>query len=117
MTGPEADRLGARLALHLRKGDFEVCRHILESAEEATESQDGPTAIAELNLDLRYVNLLEKEGFIYVSDLDGVDIMNLLIGWLGEKGRYAILRALQKHQRAKVLERTQQLGEAMIEHG
>lgn len=103
MTGPEADRLGARLALHLRKNEFQVCHHILDSKEVEMKaaSHDRVTAIAELNLNLRYVNMLERAGFIYVTDLDHVDIRRLVLrsennerNMIAEVGRRTISDAL-----------------------
>ena len=102
MTGPEADQLGARLALHLRKNEFVVCHHILDSKEEqckVAEPYHAP-AIAELDLDLRYINMLEKAGFIYAADLDHIDIHKLRLctddgrNLISEVGRQAISGAL-----------------------
>lgn len=83
MTGPEAERIGRKISIHLRRNEFTVCHEILRSLGEqhnlAQSDVDGPTPIAEVRqLELRYVNSLEKAGYIYLEDLDGVDLDDLI---------------------------------------
>ncbi len=102
MTGPEADRVGRRLALHLRKNDFAICQKILKSMENQFRVAEPyrTTAIAELDLELRYINMLENGGFVLISDMDHINVDNLELRsksgrrMLGDKGKQTINRAL-----------------------
>ena len=108
MTGPEAERAGARIAIHLRRNEFGVCREIIRALETQhdlaqSDGVDDPTPIAEVRgLDLRYVNALEKAGYIYLEDLDGVDLEELIrsgprrISHFGTKAVTALKRAREK---------------------
>lgn len=69
MTPKDAELVSRRLELHLRRNQFEVCREILAIAEKEIEST-CPVNIAELDMDLRWVNALDKLGYIKISDLD-----------------------------------------------
>lgn len=78
MTGIEAENIGRRLALHLRKNNFDACHDILNGTETVMKESKGSLAIAELPLELRTVNLLEKAGYLYVEDMRSVDFKRLV---------------------------------------
>lgn len=104
MTGVEASTLSRQMELHLRRNEFDTCEELLVSARKNTMQRlrtCGKTAIAELHLDLRYVNRLEKEGYIYVEDLTGVDVTKLHIKHFGISGKLAVQSALERHRRQK----------------
>ncbi len=77
MTGYEAEVIGRRLALHLRKNHFEGCRDIL-NYEERKLSETGPsTTIAELRIPLMLINILENNGYVYLSDMAYTNVFQL----------------------------------------
>ena len=111
MTGPEAERVGRRLGIHLRRNEFAACLEIVLSLRDkqmAREFKDaGPKdriPIAELlGSELRYINKLEEAGYIYIEDLDDVDLMDLTrpgplhLSWFGKnKGVGLVERAREK---------------------
>ncbi len=100
MNSRDAKLLARRLSIHLCHNEFGLCHEILNSAEEEWEKTRGkdntPTAIAELNIELRLVELLDREGYIYISDLDGIDIGNLRLPQLGPVLRQSLIKALQE---------------------
>lgn len=81
MTGPEAEVLCRRLGIHLRKNNFEACRDILDQEEKDmaldVRGLNRPEALAELDLDLRTVNLLERAGYLYLEDMRGISVFRL----------------------------------------
>ncbi len=89
MTGIEADQLGRRLSIHLRKNNFEACRDVLDEVEKERAkkrarplaflgcSQRSRLALAETRLDMRWVNLLEEQNIMYVDQLRGKNIDKL----------------------------------------
>lgn len=103
MTGPEAERLGRRMALHLRKNQFTLCREILEFAEQEHGDSLRDTLIeniAETGLDLKLINRLESEGYLKIADLGDVTDEDLLaMDWVGEVHlsliRYAVDAAVR----------------------
>ena len=103
MTGLQADQLGRKLGIHLRRNEFGVCREIIDAVEQEFRQRprrpdaDG-VAIAESGLDLRLVNLLEKEGYLYVGQLQGVDLDGLRqrCSQLGSVGVRAIRGMIQR---------------------
>ena len=104
MTGIEAEQLGRRIAIHLRRNDFEGCRNIINNKErqrkELAESPaEQPTALAEIGLDLRWVNMLEEMGCVYIRDLEGLDLRPFLytIPNIGDKAVEEILDKLQPY--------------------
>lgn len=74
MTGAQADDVGRRMSLHLRRNNFEACHGILSELEwDAEQDSVGPAAIAELPIELRLANALEGAGYIYVDELKTLD--------------------------------------------
>lgn len=75
----EIIRLSRRIVLHLLRDQYNACHDILRAFEKQTEVPEGePVAIAELPLDLRYINMLESVGYVYIEDFEGIDIDELL---------------------------------------
>lgn len=78
MISEDAKILSRRMELHLMNNRFEACEDILKDAK--TEYERGSqeiTAIAELNISLKVINQLEKKGYIYIKDLDGIEVERL----------------------------------------
>ena len=103
MTGVEATTLARRLELHLRKNNFVVCGEILDEAENEYNQQceDGVkevTAIAELKIKLSTIAHLEKKGYVYIRQLDGIDVKKLWksIKHLGREQAYLLWKAVEK---------------------
>lgn len=100
MNGPEADQTGNKISIRLRRNDFEACREIIDQHErQYRKGPEVPTFIAELSIDLRTINVLEKYGYMQISDLDDVDIdaMNLPnIGPVAKAGLKNTLRKARK---------------------
>lgn len=95
MTGHEADVIGRRLALHLRKNHFEGCHHILDYEEKKLSDVGPPTAVAELRIPLRLINVLEAHGYVYVVDMSHTDVFQLeRIFGVGFKHTMLIARAV-----------------------
>lgn len=112
MTGREAEAAGRRIAIHLRKGQFAACHNIIKELKQSCRDRkkDVPTAIAELPIDLRWVNMLEEAGYIYIDDLDGVDLDQLDIKYLSEVGKDQIGRAVTiERERRKRREKRKRL--------
>jgi len=110
MTGEQADAVAGQLGLHLRKNNFEACRNILSNLEEEQLADVGrvPTAIAELSIELRYVNALEKAGYIHIDDLEGVSLHKLRSrGLLPQIGVGTIDEINRVLQRARELRKQQ----------
>ena len=104
MTGIEAERLGRRLAIHLRRNEFECCRDIINNKERQREilaetPTEQPTALAEIGIDLRWVNMLEEMGCVYIKDLEGLDLKPFLytIPSIGDKAVEEILAKVQPY--------------------
>ena len=103
MTGIEATTLARRLELHLRKNNFVVCGEILDEAENEYNQQCEDrfrevTAIAELKISLTTIAHLEKKGYVYIRQLDGIDVKRLHkeIKHLGRKDAFLLWRAIEK---------------------
>lgn len=138
MTGSEAEQIGTRIAIHLRRNEFAVCHQILSDLEgEQTEREayefdaEDEIPIAEvLGHELRYVNALEKAGYIYIDDLDGVDLVclgdkssSLYLPWFGLKGiqvveegrrRAEVVREERRRRQLKRLEELERVGESLL---
>jgi len=66
-------------------------------------TKEAPIAIAELDISLRWVNMIEGAGYIYIDELEGVDLRKLLkIPNFGAAGLHAIETALGKLQEVGV---------------
>ncbi len=124
MTASDVMILSERLGLHLRKNHFSACREIIDSAETEyleTVLQDERggreiTTIAELkNVPLGTVTLLERKGYMYLENLDGVDLKNLhkSILHLGEKQANGLSIAVEEARKHNELvrKRTELLAE------
>ena len=103
MTGIEATTLARRLELHLRKNNFVVCGEILDEAEneynqQCAEGIKEVTAIAELKISLDTITHLEKKGYVYIRQLDGIDVKRLhkKIMHLGRERAYLLWKAVEK---------------------
>ena len=103
MTGVEALTLVRRLELHLRKNNFVVCREILGEAEneynqQCEEGAKEVTAIAELKISLATIAHLEKKGYVYLRQLDGIDVRRLWksIKHLGRRESYILHNVVEK---------------------
>lgn len=100
MTGPEAERLGRKIALHLRKQEFGACHEILDFAEQ--EHGDGfhdamIENIAETNLPLRLINKLEEAKYAKIADFRDVTDKELLaIDLVGKKYLPLIRNAVER---------------------
>lgn len=86
-----------RMLIHLQrkeKGGFEACRDIIDGLEKESKvkevDRESLNCIASLGLDMREINLLEAGGFIYVSDLDGVDLFELRLPNMGKLERMRV---------------------------
>ncbi len=113
MTGIEAEMIGRRLALHLRKNHFEGCHIILDYEEKKLLNGGGaPKAIAELNLPLRHVNFLEKAGYVYIDDMVGMDVFSLEkdLSYIGPKGAVLIGKVVSDALRELRAEETKTVG-------
>ena len=108
MIDPEvAERRRRRVAIHLKRGNFEACHNIIDDAQAKNqqESDNGEcTTLVDLPAGcsyhtwLRTVSQLEKAGYIYISDLNGVDIMALRLPQLGLRSLITIKQALEEHE-------------------
>ena len=114
MTGRDAEVAAARLSLHLRKNQFEACHNILYGLEAEITSR-CPVNIAELNLNLRWVNALEKLEYIKISDLDDVnwESLRMSIVCLGPAGTAEIKLAVEDARKRIKLE--EEICEAELE--
>lgn len=95
MTGIEADIIGRRIALHLRRNHWEGCHNILDYEEQKLLSAEPVVAIAELKIPLRMVNLLESHEYIYLTDMLDTNVFQLekILG-LGPLHTIVIARAV-----------------------
>lgn len=104
MTGSEADEIGRRLSIHLRKNNFEACHGVLDSIEkERAKKYSSRSTLAETGLSLRWVNFLEASGYLYVDQLSGlssrdIDKLCSRIRNLGPIAATAIKVALGKEE-------------------
>lgn len=112
MTSNEAEAVGRRIALHLRKNNFMACHDILVTEEQQLSSPEQITAIAELPIPLGCVNFLEGAGYIYLADLVGVDVTELEIKELGPISKNIIKKALQRWKADKRDAEVRELKEA-----
>lgn len=99
-----------RILIHLQReeeGRFEACRDIIDGLEEESKvkavDRESLNCIASLALDMREISLLEAGGFIYVSDLDGVDMSKLRLLNMGRIERERI-RAVIEEARERLKE-------------
>jgi hypothetical protein len=107
MNGVDIAKVLRRLKVHLGRHQYEACHSILEDLEAdfnkdrrlSKEHRDELECIASLPIEQRLINILEREGYIYVNELDGVDILNLSIKQLGTKGKRAIYNAVKEARR------------------
>lgn len=75
MTGQQAGELARRMELHLRYDNFDACRDILDEKEKMlAERPSKRKALAETDIALRWVAMLERAGYIYVDQLEGKDL-------------------------------------------
>lgn len=117
MTPKDASILSRRLELHLRRNEFEACHNILNEIEAEIESTP-PEGIAELPLDLRWVNALETLNYIKISDLDMFqtdsdwDSLRESIAYIGPAGvaevRTAIEAAREQIKLAKEIDKAEE---------
>ncbi len=123
MTGAEAERFGRRIAIHLRRNEFEKCYDILrfmESQAEKREEDNGRIPLAEVfGQGIRHVNLLEAEGYSYADDLDGIDPESFstpgnlnYIKWFGKQGVKEVEEALR---RVRLLHKKRQRAQEELE--
>lgn len=138
MTGPEAEQIGTRIAIHLRRNEFAACYQILNWLYDEQMRRDfGEPDVHEcipiaevLGDELRYVNRLEKAGYIYIEDLDGVDLTDLsdkssplYLAWFGKKGvqvveegqrRAEVIREQRRRRHVERLEKLEKVGEPLL---
>ena len=109
MNGKDADVLARKMAIELRRNNFVACHDILKYAQEAQMTEPKPpVALAEIGIDLRWLNKLEGGGYIYLSDLDGVDLDDFIeIAYMSHKA--------VAHIKEKVLTARGQIREAELE--
>ena len=75
MKEREVQAVIRRIGVQLRNNRFMLCHEIIKELEEAWRNRhDPPTAIAELDIPERLINMLDREGYIYVSDLDDINV-------------------------------------------
>lgn len=104
MIGSEADEIGRRLSIHLRKNNFEACHDVLDTVKkEKATKYNGRVALAETELSLRWVNFLEKSGYLYVDQLQGlsdkdIDKLCRKMRNMGPKAAMAIKIVLGKEE-------------------
>ena len=97
MNGPDADRAGGEISVHLRKNLFSICRDILDQLEAKQREGIGvPVYLAETGMDLRVITILEKAGYVQISDMDGVDVDMLDLRNLGPVIKESIKNCLRK---------------------
>ena len=97
---PNAERIGTRIAIHLTKGNFGACHKLLDHYEKECDS--GPPEvieyIAELPMDPRWINALDKVGYIYIHELTEEVLSNISeIDNAGPKAEAQIRAALEEH--------------------
>lgn len=100
----DARKLSLKVLFHLQQNNYEAAVVILQEAECAYLNRDYRAAkqedreelecVANLPIDRRLTEMLDKKGYIYISDLEGVDIDKLEIKMLAAKGKAAIKQAL-----------------------
>mgnify|MGYP003661675738 CR=1 FL=1 len=70
-----ADRIGERISIHLQRGNFEAARRAVDYSE--TLIQDHPASplndmpLAQTPMSSRTLNLLERNGVLFIGDLVG----------------------------------------------
>lgn len=78
MNSQIAETNSRRLYVHLKKNEFEKCHRLLDELQQDVESSAPPTALAQLPISARLLELLENEcGFIHLKDLEGIDLDEL----------------------------------------
>lgn len=100
----EARKLSLKVLFHLQGNNYEGAISILQKAEAKfldtsnaqLEAREELKCVANLPIPCRLTEALDREGYIYVSDLDGVDIDKLCIPNLAEKSKAAIKQALKE---------------------
>ena len=68
---PKAAELGIRISIHVTKGNFVACHELLDNYEKhyATGPPEIIECIAELQLDSRCINALDRAGYIFIHEL------------------------------------------------
>lgn len=106
MKEREVQDVVRRIGIQLRNDRFVVCHEIIKELEEAWKNRhDPPTAIAELDVSRRLVELLEREGYIYISDLEDIDVDRWNLVGLGVTYKRELKIALEnvKEQRERAV--------------
>ncbi len=89
----------SRMLVHLQRNEFEACRDVLDGLEAESKTRgvdrEALNCIASLDLDMREINMLEAGGFIYVTDMDGVDLYSLNLPNMGALERRRIRIAIE----------------------
>ncbi len=90
----------SRMLVHLHKDEFDACHDILDGLEAESEVKEvdrhSLNCIASLDLDMKEINLLEAGGFIYVSDMDEVDLESLRLPNMGRIERRRISAVIEE---------------------
>ena len=92
----------------------------MESETKKREEINGRIPLAEVfGQDIRYVNMLEAEGYIYADDLEGIDPKSFNtprglnhIKWFGKHGVTAVEEALR---RVKLIHKKRQIAQEKLE--
>ena len=122
-TGIESEILEKRIELHLRKNNFGACREIVDTVEkeyfdEVQQDKSGGreiTTLAELRgITLQVVNSLEERGYLYLQDLEGIDVENLYkeIPQVGKRSTHNLSVIVKKAMEHNRLVKKQQLKES-----
>lgn len=90
----------SRMLVHLQRDEFEPCHDILDGLEAEWKVRgrvDGEAlnCIASLNLGMREINLLEDAGFLYVTDMDGIDLERLRLPNMGQIERERVRTTIE----------------------
>lgn len=111
MNSPDAETLSKRIELHLRRNQFAICKGIIEGVEKEYRRGNSTkiTAIAELDIAIGAVTLLEKKGYIHIKQFDDVDIVKVCsaIRHIGHEEALRVSKAVEKaHKHNLRLQRT-----------
>ncbi len=104
MEAEEARKIALQVLFQLQQDNYEACINIIQEAEAKAldkpgaqqESREELECVSNLPIDGRWLGMLEREGYFYIRDLEGVDIDKLNISNLGAKGKQQIKQALQE---------------------
>ena len=103
---PKAAKAGTLIAIQLTKGNYEACHKIIdevgEEAKKFKPSLGEAENVVELNLSQRWINALDRKGYVYIEQLTEEVIVEIAkLPNVGPVGYLAITNAIREYQEAK----------------